>query len=130
MPRGTPLYLRLSEPLHGQLCSVAQDYRYTPNGWVVRLLANVLENEPLLRRSEVEALQESVRGLWAIGVNLNQIAKALNIRLKDGAGATGATNDHEAVALMREIRDSIDRHATSVAEIVARASVRRGEAKR
>lgn len=51
--------------------------------WAKATILGVLHQEPVLTDTEVEALNESTRQLGAIGRNLNQVARALNIEFRE-----------------------------------------------
>ena len=51
----------------------------TPSRWVVALVRGHLTQEPQIGQSELEALLQATTALRAIGRNLNQVTKALNI---------------------------------------------------
>lgn len=66
----------------GKERAVAEGYKWTSTWFANLILANLFE-EPVLTDEEIFVLRESNRGLKAIGRNLNQIAKALNINIKN-----------------------------------------------
>ncbi len=52
--------------------------------WIVGLVRSVLFREPTFSAAEIEVLRESNRELAAIGRNLNQIARAINVDFREG----------------------------------------------
>ncbi len=56
-------------------------YRHT--AWIVSVLRTVLLREPQFSGDEIAVIRESNRELSAIGRNLNQIARAINIDSKE-----------------------------------------------
>lgn len=51
--------------------------------WATSLFLSVLNKTPVLNEEEVNLLRESNRELAAIGRNLNQVARALNIEFRE-----------------------------------------------
>lgn len=73
--------------------------------WTKATILGVLHREPVLTDTEVDALNESTYQLAAIGRNLNQVARALNIEFREGDKLK-----REAVeALEGRINEHIDR---------------------
>jgi hypothetical protein len=107
--RGRQVGVRVSEAVFAALEAAASDYGQTPSGWTAALLAHTLINLPLQRREELVALRESTRQLWAVGVLLNQVARAINTQIKSNGVA-----DAQAVPLglieqcRTEIRSTAD----------------------
>jgi hypothetical protein len=83
-PRARRVHVRLPETVFARLAAIADDFEQTPAGWTSALLAHVLLNAPLTRHDELAALREATRQLSALGVLLNQVARALNTQLKSG----------------------------------------------
>ena len=106
---GRQVGVRVSEAVFAALEAMASDYGQTPSGWTAALLAHTLIDLPLQRRDEMLALRESTRQLWAVGVLLNQVARAINTQIK----STGVA-DAQAVPLSlieqcrTEIRSTAD----------------------
>jgi multidrug efflux pump subunit AcrB len=83
--RPVKLTVRLSAGDSRGLASAAEAMGMTPNAWVAAVIRHRLQGPPTLRRDhEVEliALRAEVR---RIGVNVNQIARALNTAVMEGA---------------------------------------------
>jgi hypothetical protein len=68
----------------------------TPSRWVVALVRGHLTQEPQIGQSELEALLQATTALRAIGRNLNQVTKALNIA------------PHERQRIRADLIESID----------------------
>ena len=56
----------------------------TPNGWAAALIRNRLHGKPTFRRSDGVALLAIQGEVRRIGVNVNQIARALNTAVMEG----------------------------------------------
>lgn len=56
----------------------------TPNGWVAALIRHHLHGKPTFRPSEVVPLLAIQGEVRRIGVNVNQIARALNTAVMEG----------------------------------------------
>ena len=80
--------------------------------WIVGIVrARIAPNVPQFTMREVQALYESNRELWAIGRNINQIAHAVNLDMKQAGRLQGSA------ALVRElesVKANIDSHTERV----------------
>ena len=103
-PRGRQVGVRVSEAVFAALEATAIDYGQTPSGWTAALLAHTLIDLPLQRHDELVALRESTRQLWAVGVLLNQVARAINTQIK----ANGVADAHAVpLGLIEQCRTEI-----------------------
>lgn len=84
-PLSTKLTLRLAEADVALLVAEAAASGLSRNQWVVALIRRRLHHRPQFRPSEQVALIEVRRELRRIGVNINQIARALNTAVMEGA---------------------------------------------
>lgn len=84
--------------------------------WVRNLLMAKLNNEPMLSAPEVAALRESNRQLSAIGRNLNQIARAINIEFRESDKLR-----HEYLVMLKQV---IDEHKQQVVNVIDTAMKR------
>ena len=71
-----------------------------------------LSKEPVLTDAEVNALRGSNRELAAIGRNLNQIARALNVEFRD--------SDKLNKELIDRLLEQIDGHRDKVSNLIDR----------
>jgi hypothetical protein len=62
----------------------AADMALTPNGWVAALVRNRLHGTPAFRSEDTHALLAIQSDVRRIGVNVNQIARALNTAVTEG----------------------------------------------
>lgn len=79
----------------------------TRTGWVTALVLGALHREPVLTDAELDTLRQSNRELSALGRNLNQLAKALNIEFR----ASDRVKREQIEALAREVEAHSDRVA-------------------
>ncbi|RLV57998.1 plasmid mobilization relaxosome protein MobC [Parashewanella curva] len=81
--------IRLSSHEFVKLESQAKAEGYiNPTSWVKASVTASLQRNPIITDSEVNALRESNRQLAAIGRNLNQIARVLNIEFRESNKVT------------------------------------------
>jgi hypothetical protein len=92
-PKACRVGVRVAERHFALLVKAGEDYGQTPAGWCSSLLSHVLDGQPLTRRDELRALQESNRQLRACGNLLNQVARALNVDLKESIEADAGRVD-------------------------------------
>jgi hypothetical protein len=59
-----------------------------PTSWLTRFALSVLRDKYIITKSELITLRESNRELAAIGRNLNQIARAINIDFRESGQIT------------------------------------------
>ncbi len=81
--------------------------------WVKALVYANLDRAAIVSDKEILALDHSIRELMAIGRNLNQIARSLNIDFRD---ANKVTKE-----LVEELLNQIDSHTDKVAELIQRS---------
>ncbi|HCI4281960.1 TPA: plasmid mobilization relaxosome protein MobC [Klebsiella variicola subsp. variicola] len=75
--------------------------------WVVSVISQALDNKPVLNDEEANTIRASNRELSAIGRNLNQIARKLNIEFRD--------SDRLSAEAIERLSDAIEQHKTAVA---------------
>ena len=85
------VHVRLSGVVFEALEAVAGDHGQAPSAWTAALLAHCLLGRPLQRRDELHALREATRQLTAVGVLLNQVARAMNTQIKSHGAADPAS---------------------------------------
>lgn len=88
-------------------------------GWTTGVVLAALYREPVLTDGEVEALRESNRELAAIGRNLNQVARALNIEFRE--------SDKLKQESIEKLAERIEKHKEQVAGLLSRNMSRWGE---
>jgi hypothetical protein len=81
----------------------------SPQHYIIRLILNDLTNDNILLGSEIEQLKKSNYELHKIGININQIAKAINSGEKDKVG-----DDLKSIFYL------IDSHVVMVKNILAK----------
>lgn len=83
-PRPTKLTVRLAaEDAHG-LRAAAGEMGLTPNAWVAALVRRRVAGRPTFRPSDATSLVAIQSELRRVGVNVNQIARALNTAVLEG----------------------------------------------
>lgn len=82
--RPLKLTVRLAEEDGAGLAREAAAMGLTPNGWAAALIRNRLHGKPTFRRSDGVALLAIQGEVRRIGVNVNQIARALNTAVMEG----------------------------------------------
>lgn len=82
--RPLKLTVRLAEEDGADLAREAAAMGLTPNGWAAALIRHRLHGRPTFRRSEGVALLAIQGEVRRIGVNVNQIARALNTAVMEG----------------------------------------------
>lgn len=80
--------------------------------WATAVLLAALNQEPVLTDKEVDALRESNRELRAIGKNLNQITRVLNIEFRE--------SDKLKREAIEKLDERIEQHKDLVAALLAR----------
>lgn len=81
-------------------------------GWTTAVVLAALHREPVLTDSEISALRESNREMAAIGRNLNQIARALNIDFRESDKLK-----HEDI---EKLAERIEHHKEQVSALLSR----------
>jgi hypothetical protein len=82
--RGTQIGFRLKAAERRALTEAAQAHGTSPANWVRSLAIVHLSGKPQWNQTEVEELKGLFRELNAIGKNINQIARALNVAVETG----------------------------------------------
>lgn len=82
--RPAKLTVRLAADDAKGLSSAAAEMGLTPNAWVAALVRRRLRSRPTFTRAEEIALIAAQGELRRIGVNVNQIARALNTAVMEG----------------------------------------------
>lgn len=82
--RPLKLTVRLTADDGEGLAREASRMALTPNGWVAALVRHRLHGKPTFRPSETVALLAIQGEVRRIGVNVNQIARALNTAVMEG----------------------------------------------
>lgn len=115
---GRQVGVRLPPAVFEQAGNIAAAYGQSRAGWIASVIHSVALGTPMLRREELAILNESNRQVWAVGVTLNQIAKAMNAQLKAGRNANA---DQLPLQLLRECLAAVDVQAAAVATLVQNA---------
>lgn len=111
--RSRKLTIRLSPTQERWLAQRAQEEGYpSRTSWVTAMVLAELHREPVLTEAEVAVLRESNRELRAIGKNLNQITKALNIEFRE--------SDKLKREAIEALADRIEQHKDQVASLLSR----------
>ncbi|EKL4200830.1 plasmid mobilization relaxosome protein MobC [Salmonella enterica] len=84
--------------------------------WVVSVISQALDNKPVLNDEEANTIRASNRELSAIGRNLNQIARKLNIEFRD--------SDRLSAEAIERLSDAIEQHKTAVATFLEKSQKR------
>jgi Bacterial mobilisation protein (MobC) len=84
-----------------------------PNAWLTATVQANLERQPVMLSAELFALREASRELSAIGRNLNQIARALNL-----AAIAPAMSKPVDLSGLPEISDAVDRTKAEIRRLV------------
>lgn len=87
--------------------------------WLNRLALTTLNKTPVLTELERNVLRESNRELSAIGRNLNQIARVLNIDFRE--------SDKITKQAVEDLAGSIERHTEKVAALISKSLNRWGD---
>ncbi|RLV58302.1 plasmid mobilization relaxosome protein MobC [Parashewanella curva] len=103
--------VRLSEHTLKMLKEQAKYEGYlNQSHWVRAAILSKLRNKPVLSITETDALKESNRQLAAIGRNLNQIARVLNIEFRQ--------SDKITAEMIELLVDRINQHSTKVEDLI------------
>lgn len=87
--------------------------------WLTNLVMATLNKAPVLTDTEINSLRESNRELAAIGRNLNQIARALNVEFRE--------SDRLNREAIEALSSRIEQHKDVVAQLLNRNLNRWGE---
>lgn len=116
---GAQVNVLLTSEEHQLLTAAATVEGLRRTEWIVKLIRTTLLRQPQFNRTEVDALAESSRQLAAIGRNLNQIARTLNMDPNASRSVT--------VERVETLSAEIKRHCALVAELTD-ASINRRSA--
>ncbi len=111
--RPLKLTVRLAKEDGRSLAEEAQAMGLTPNAWVAALVRRRLHNRPTFRRSDEVAVLAMQGELRRIGVNVNQIARALNTAVMEGR-----VLDLE-LAYLEDLRTELRVHLSTLREAFA-----------
>lgn len=111
--RSCKLTIRLSPTQDRRLAERAKEEGYcSRTSWVTAMVLAELHKEPVLTDAEISALRESNRELAAIGRNLNQVARALNIEFRE--------SDKLKQDAIEKLVELIELHTEQVASLLSR----------
>ncbi len=111
-PKRMKLDIRLNEQYRDLMTERAEQEGFpSRQSWAATLLLSTLKNSPVLTDIEVKELRASNRQLAAIGRNINQIARALNMEIE----GEGDVNEQ----LLNTIKNEINEHKKKVATLIA-----------
>ncbi|MBR8203794.1 plasmid mobilization relaxosome protein MobC [Burkholderia vietnamiensis] len=114
---GIQVNVLLTSEEHQLLTAAATGEGLRRTEWIVKLIRATLLRQPQFNRTEVDALAESSRQLAAIGRNLNQIARTLNMDPNASRSVT--------VERVETLSAEIKRHCALVAELTDASISRR-----
>ncbi|WP_176039135.1 plasmid mobilization protein [Burkholderia multivorans] len=113
----TQVNVLLTSEEHQLLTAAATGEGLRRTEWIIKLIRATLLRQPQFNRTEVDALAESSRQLAAIGRNLNQIARTLNMDPNASRSVT--------VERVETLNAEIKRHCALVAELTDASISRR-----
>lgn len=103
--------VRLAPGDFKKMDGMAQEEGYlNRTSWTTAVVLAALHREPVLTDEEIKALRQSCRELGAIGRNLNQVARALNVEFRDV--------DKIKREAIEELAGRIDEHCAIVFELL------------
>ncbi|WP_372784648.1 plasmid mobilization relaxosome protein MobC [Phenylobacterium sp.] len=109
-PRPVKLTVRLSARYSAGLSALAAEFGLTPNAWVAALVRRAVQGRPTFRRAD-ELLLIAIAGeVRRIGVNLNQMARALNTAVLEGRVL------HTQLVAVGDFRRELRAHLTGLLE--------------
>lgn len=115
-PRSNQVLIRLSDneclALDEHVEATGFDTR---TSWATRVVVHGINQVPAMSREELTELRRSRSELAAIGRNLNQIARALNI---------DSTNERPSDALITKTLELVDAHDDAIAALVNKVEMR------
>lgn len=110
-PKKNRVYLRFTERQYKKIHSLAITQSFdNATKYVKSLVLGAITKSPILTEDEINILRESNRELAAIGRNLNQVAKKLNIEFRDRESLTKQ--------MIEELIDTVDEHRDRVSELI------------
>ncbi len=103
--------IRLSKNDAEKLLNQAKEEGYiTTTNWVTSCVLANLHREPILSKPEIQALRESNRYLAAIGRNLNQMTRVLNIDFRQSNKVTRE--------MIEELNSRLENHKAEVSKLI------------
>lgn len=108
------LEVRLSKTASAQLEKLAKAEGMSLNRYAIMILHNHINKENTLTTNEVTAVQHSNYQLYKLGVNLNQIAKALNSNTSTNLSST----------FLADLQKTINEHFTSIGKLIQKSKER------
>ncbi|MES1950119.1 putative mobilization protein [Salinisphaera sp. S4-8] len=115
-PTHSQVKIRLTKPELDALDTQVQASGFeSRTSWLTRIAIQALGRAPAITRAEVTELRRSRSELAAIGRNLNQIARALNI---------DSTNERPSDALITKTLELVDAHDNAIAALINKAEMR------
>lgn len=102
------LELRLTEHAFTKLCETAVKQNMTINRYAALILHEHTTGEAIPTTKEVQALRESNYQIYKLGVNINQVAKAINM-----GNATSLT-----LKELQNLNEAIDKHFGEVGKLL------------
>lgn len=106
--------IRISKASSVRLAELAKSEGMSVNRYIIMLLHAHLHKEPTLTMNEVKAVQHSNYQLYKIGVNINQIAKALN----------SLQSANLSSRFLKQLHESIDKHFTTIGNLIQKSKER------
>ena len=106
--------IRVADSISKKLAELARAEGMTLNRYLVMLIHEHLRKEPTLTLNEVTAVQHSNYQLYKLGVNLNQIAKALNSQQSTNLSSKQ----------LDDLQVTIDKHFTTVGKLIQKSKER------
>lgn len=104
------MYIRLTEPEKVAVANRSRAQGFKSATWVRSLIRATLARTPHFNEEELHELREANRQLAALGRNINQIAKTLNM---------SADNAHHAIAIdLKQLRETIEDHRGTIVSLV------------
>ncbi len=111
--------IRLSNEDMNKLAVQAEEEGYlNQTSWVTASVLANINRTPVLTKDETNALRESNRQLAAIGRNINQIARVLNIEFRQ--------SDRITAEMIELLSKSLDEHREEVYRLINKSSHRWG----
>ena len=111
--RTNKITIRLSdENIHKLNNKVIAEGYLSPTSWVTSAVMANLVREPVLTEEEMSLLRDSTRQLAAIGRNLNQIARVLNIEFRH--------SDKITREMIEPLKKFIDEHTDKVYKLLTK----------
>lgn len=107
------ILIRLSANDHFTVLEKVREEGYSnKTRWATSVILSALHRDPVLTNDEIQVLRESNRELAAIGRNLNQVSRKINIEFREGENLKKEAID----ALSQRIED----HKNLVSDLLSR----------